>query len=207
MTPDEIAAATAEAHARGLRVAVHAIGRPGIDASVAAGVDSIEHGDELTVETARVMAARGIFLVPTLYILRYYVEDAAALGFSPEYAEDLRRTIATQTVPFEARFPALLAAGVRVAMGSDSFMGLHGRNPRELVYLVHAGLTPEQALRAATATSADLLGWKGKVGTLAAGAYADLVAYDVDLRSHIDAVEHPAVVVQGGKVVLDARRP
>jgi imidazolonepropionase-like amidohydrolase len=206
MTREELKEATAEAHARGLRVAVHAIGREGIDASIAAGVDSIEHGDELTVEGARAMAARGIVLVPTLYILRYYVEDADHLGFSADSVAGLRRTIESQTVPFEARMPAILATGVRVAMGSDSFMALHGRNARELEYMVRAGLSPEQALRAGTATAADLLGWKGKVGTLAVGAYADLVAYDADPLRVIETVERPELVVQGGKIVGDLRR-
>jgi imidazolonepropionase-like amidohydrolase len=206
MTREELKAATEEAHARGLRVAVHAIGREGIDASIAAGVDSIEHGDELTVEGARAMAARGIVLVPTLYILRYYVEDADYLGFSAEDVAGLRRTIQSQTLPFEARMPAILATGVHVAMGSDSFMALHGRNARELAYMVRAGMTPEQALRAATATAAELLHWQGKVGTVAVGAYADLVAFDGDPRQAIEAVERPALVVQGGRIVADLRR-
>jgi imidazolonepropionase-like amidohydrolase len=152
------------------------------------------------------MAAHGIVLVPTLYILRYYVEDAQSLGFSAATVAGLRRAIETLTVPFEARLPSLRAAGVRVAMGSDSFMALHGRNARELVYLVRAGMTSEEALRAATATSAELLGWKGKVGTLAPGAFADLVVYDADPRASIEVVLHPVLVIQAGRIVFDARR-
>jgi imidazolonepropionase-like amidohydrolase len=202
----EIAAATTEAHARGKRVAVHAITSEGIDRSIAAGVDSIEHGGELSVEQARAMAERGTFLVPTLYILRYYVEDAANLGFSAEDVADLQRVIDTLVVPFERRFPAILGTGVKVAMGSDAFMALHGKNARELAYLVRAGMSPERALRAATESSAALLGWSGDVGSLAPGAYADLIAVPGNPLQDIAAVEHVQVVVKGGKVVRDDRR-
>ncbi len=206
LTAPEIAAATTEAHARGLRVAVHAISSEGIARSIAAGVDSIEHAHELTPEQAAEMASAGITLVPTLYILRYYLEDADALGFTAEHVADLRRTLDGLVVPFEARFPAILATGVKIAMGSDAFLGLHGRNARELAALVQAGMTPEQALRAATAGSADVMGWKGRVGTLSPGAFADVVAMPSDPLSDIHAVEHVSVVVAGGKVVRDDRR-
>jgi imidazolonepropionase-like amidohydrolase len=206
LTAPEIAAATAEAHARGLRVAVHAIGAEGIARSIAAGVDSIEHGHELSVEQATQMAAAGITLTPTLYILRYYVEDADALGFSAEHVADLQHMIAGLVVPFEARFPAIVATGVKVAMGSDAFMALHGKNARELGYLVTAGMTPEQALRSATAGSADVMGWKGKVGSLSPGAFADLIALSGSPLLDIHATEHVEVVIAGGKVARDNRR-
>jgi imidazolonepropionase-like amidohydrolase len=206
MTIQEIAAATDEAHGHDLRVAVHAITAEGIDRSIAARVDSIEHGQELTVEQATEMAAAGITLVPTLYILRYYIEDADNLGFSAEHVADLQHSVDSVIVPFEQRFPAILATRVKVAMGSDSFMALHGKNTRELSYLVKAGMTPEQALRAATSTSAALMGWDGKVGTVAPGAYADVVAMKKDPRTDIAAVEHPLVVIKGGAVARDDRR-
>lgn len=206
LSADEIAAATAEAHARGLRVAVHAISSDGILRSIAGGVDSIEHGHELTTEQASAMAAAGITLVPTLYILRYYIEDADHLGFDADRVAGLRRMVGTLVEPFEARFPAILGTGVRVAMGSDAFMALHGKNAHELTALVAAGMTPEQAMLAATATSADLMGWKGKVGSLSAGAFADLVATTQDPRKDIGTLEHVVVVVAGGHVVRDNRR-
>ena len=182
------------------------ISSEGIARSIAAGVDSIEHAHELTPEQAAEMASAGITLVPTLYILRYYLEDADALGFTAEHVADLHRTLDELVVPFEARFPAILATGVKIAMGSDAFLGLHGHNARELAALVQAGMTPEQALRAATAGSADVMGWKGRVGTLSPGAFADVVAMPSDPLSDIHAVEHVSVVVAGGKVVRDDRR-
>jgi imidazolonepropionase-like amidohydrolase len=206
MTAPEIVAATNEAHALGLRVAVHAITAEGIERSIAARVDSIEHGPEVSVEQASAVASAGITLVPTLFILRYYIEDADRLDFSAERVAALQRTVDTRIVPFEQRFPALLATGVKVAMGSDSFMALHGKNLRELKYLVQAGMTPEQALRAGTATSASLLGWEGQVGTVAPGAFADVVAMKGDPRKDIAATARPSVVVKGGVVVRDDRR-
>jgi len=76
------------------------------------------------------MASTGITLVPTLYILRYYIEDAEQLGFTTEHVADLHRMVDTLVVPFEGRFPAILATGVKIAMGSDAFMALHGKNAR-----------------------------------------------------------------------------
>ncbi len=205
LPPQEIAAATEEAHARGLRVAVHAITSEGIERSIAAGVDSIEHADELSPDQARAMAERGITLVPTLYILRYYIEDAAPLGLAADHVEDLQRMVDELVVPFEQRFPELLRAGVKVAMGSDAFLALHGRNARELGYLVRAGMTPEQAMGAATETSAALLGQTGKVGTLDPGAYADVIAVPGNPLTDVTALEHVEVVVKGGQVVRDER--
>ena len=207
LTAQEIAAAVDEAHARG-----SAGRRPRRSRATAstgrspAHVDSIEHAQQLTVEQATAMASAGITLVPTLYILRYYVEDADDLGFSADRVADLQHLVDTLVVPFERRFPAILATGVKVAMGSDAFLALHGRNARELSYMVKAGMTPEQALRAATMTSAALLGWEGKVGTVAPGAYADVLALKKDPRKDVTAVEHPLVVLKGGAVVRDDRR-
>ncbi|MGH7294002.1 MAG: amidohydrolase family protein, partial [Polyangiaceae bacterium] len=206
MTAQELLAATEEAHARKLRVAVHAITSEGIDRSIAAGVDSIEHGSQLSVGEARAMVESGITLVPTLYLLRYYIEDADRLGFSADHVAELQHMVEQYVVPYEQRFPSLLATGVKVAMGSDAFMALHGKNARELSYLVKAGMTPEQALRAATATSATLLGWKSSVGSLAPGAYADVIAMKDDPRKDVSAMEHVSVVIKGGAVVRDDRR-
>jgi imidazolonepropionase-like amidohydrolase len=206
MSAQEIAAASDEAHARGLRVAVHAVTAEGIERAIAGRVDSIEHAQELSAEQANAMAQAGITLVPTLYILRYYVEDADNLGFSAEYKVELQHLVASLVVPFERRFPSLLATGVKVAMGSDSYMALHGKNARELVYMVKAGMTAEQALRSATATSASLLGWDGKVGTVAPGAYADVIAMKDDPRKDIGALARLSVVIKSGSVVNDSRR-
>jgi imidazolonepropionase-like amidohydrolase len=201
MPGSEMAAATAEAHARGMRVAVHAITTSGIEGAIRARVDSIEHAGELTVAEARSMADAGIALVPTLYILRYYIEEGLHLSFSRAEVDDLKRVVRTLVVPFEHRLPAIVATGVKVAMGSDAFLGLHGRNARELVLMAKAGMSAEDVLRAATANSAAVLGWQGNVGTLRPGAYADMVVLRNDPRADIAAVEHVMAVLRGGVAV------
>jgi imidazolonepropionase-like amidohydrolase len=208
MPESEMAAATSEAHAHGMRVAVHAITTAGIERALGAGVDSIEHAGELTVDQARAMASLGVVLVPTLYILRYYIEEGQRLMFSEAEVADLKRVVRTLVVPFERRLPAILATGVNVAMGSDAFMGLHGRNARELVFMARAGMGTEDVLRAATATSAALLNWQGSVGTLRPGAYADLLVLRDDPRVDMEAIEHVVAVLRGGvPVPLDAPPP
>lgn len=206
MTADELLAAADEAHARHLKIASHAIASDGIARSIAAHVDSVEHGSELSVDQAKEMVAAGITLVPTFYILRYYVEDAEELGFSQDHVADLREMVSTVLVPFEQRFPSLLATGVKVAMGSDAFMALHGKNARELSYMVKAGMSAEEAMRAATSTSAALMGWDGKVGTVAPGGYADVVVTQGDPRKDVSVLEHVQVVVKSGVVLRDDRR-
>ena len=204
MTAPEIAAATDEAHAHGLRVAVHAITHEGIERSIAAHVDSIEHAQELTVEQAAAMAAAGITLVPTLYILRYYVEDAEDLEFTPRPG----RAAAPGRHPgrpLRAPFPGHPR---HRGEGRHGLGRVHGAPRKERARaLVHGQgrHDPEQALRAATATSAALMGWEGKVGTLTPGAFADVVALKGDPRKSIDAVEHPSLVIKGGEVERDDR--
>lgn len=201
MPESEMAAAAEEAHARGMRVAVHAVTSSGIDSAIGARVDSIEHAGELTLAQARSMANAAIALVPTLYILRYYVDEGSRLSFSQAEIDDLKRVVRTLIVPFEHRLPAIAATGVRIAMGSDAFLGLHGRNARELVFMERAGLSAEDVLRAATATSAWVLGWEGRVGTLRPGAYADMLVLRDNPRVDIEAVERVVAVLRSGQAV------
>jgi imidazolonepropionase-like amidohydrolase len=197
----QLIAATDEAHRLGRRVAVHVIARDAVADAVAAGADSIEHGDGMDVEIARDMKRRGTVWTPTLYILRYYVEDARNVEFGPEHVARLKQMIATAVEPLEKRLPALARTGVRIAAGSDAFLKLHGRNANELVYLVRAGLSSEQALSAMTRTSAEVMGWQDRVGRLAPGSYADVVGLDGDPRKDITraTAAHVKLVVQGGK--------
>ena len=154
------------------------------------------------------MADAGIALVPTLYILRYYIEEGLKLSFSQAEIDDLQRVVRTLIVPFERRLTAIVATGVKVAMGSDAFLGLHGRNARELVYMVEAGMSAEDVLRAATETSASLLGWQSSVGTLRPGAFADVLVLRGDPRTDIAAVERVEAVFRGGVAVsMDAGGP
>ena len=203
LSKEQLVAAVDEAHKLKRRVAVHVTGHDACVDTVAARADSVEHGAGVDVALAKEMKKKGIFFTPTLYILRYYVEDAANIEFGPDVVEKLKHSIATVVEPFEKKFPDILKTGVKIAGGSDSFMKLHGKNANEMVWLVKAGMKPEAAMTAMTATSAELLGWGDKVGKLAPGYYADVVGFDGDPRKDITRVEakHVTFVIKGGMKV------
>lgn len=197
-TSEEIRAAVEAAHPRGRWVAAHAMGLEGARRAVEAGVRSLEHGSRLDAKTAREMARRGIYLVPTLYHLRWYADHGAALGYGPGYAE---RLAALQQEQF-ASLRLARRAGVRIGSGSDAVYTMHGENARELLWLVRAGLTPLEALRAATSVNAALLGLDREIGRIEAGYAADLVAVPGDPSHDIDALLAPAFVMREGRVIV-----
>jgi imidazolonepropionase-like amidohydrolase len=164
---------------------------------VEAGVRSLEHGSRLDAKTAREMARRGTYLVPTLYHLQWYSDHGAALGYAPGYAE---RLAALQKEQF-ASLALARRAGVRVGSGSDAVYSMHGENARELVWMVRAGLTPVEALRAATSTNAALLGLEHEIGRIETGYAADLVAVPGDPSRDIQAVLAPSFVMKDGRIV------
>ena len=199
-TTEEIRTAVDVAHPRGHWVAAHVMGLEGARRAVAAGVRSIEHGSRLDDATVREMARKHIFLVPTLYHLDWYARHGAALGYVEGYTDRLG---ALQRQQF-ASLARARRAGVAVACGSDAFYSMHGENGMELVWLVKAGFTPLEALRAATRVNAELLGMEQDIGRIAPGYTADLAAFEGDLSSRIDAVMKPVFVMKGGRVI---RRP
>ncbi|WP_166353086.1 metal-dependent hydrolase family protein [Phytoactinopolyspora limicola] len=191
LSPDELAVCLAEAAAAGVPVMAHAQGAPGIKNAVRAGVRSIEHGIFLDDEAIDMMLAAGTFLVPTL-VAPHWVLDAAAAGAAiPDVVVDKARMVV------EVHRDAIgraAAAGVRIAFGTDSGVGPHGDNLRELELMRQAGLAPAAVLRAATSTAAELLGVDADVGTVEPGRRADLVLVGGDpfdfpaLRTNIQAV-------------------
>jgi imidazolonepropionase-like amidohydrolase len=195
-TPEELEAAVDEAHAWGRGVAAHAIGPAGIVRAVAAGVDSIEHGSMLTVEGARLMKERGTYHVPTISAIRGMVEHPDEV---PAYAFEKANALAEAA---REAFRRSIRAGVPIACGTDAGTPFnpHGNTPVEIVRMVEWGLTPLRALRAATSDAAALLG-RPELGTVAAGAPADLVIFDQDPLEEIGAVTKPALVMQAGAVV------
>jgi imidazolonepropionase-like amidohydrolase len=197
MTTEEIDAVVSEAHRLGVRVASHAEGLDGIRLSLEAGVDTIEHGEQLhrAPELLERMARDGTTLVPTLSVF-HTVADELARHFSPHLVEQAKRLRedAYTTVAAARR------AGVAIAMGFDSFP--HGANARELVRLVDAGLTPREAIDAATIVAARACGL-AEVGTLAEGMRADLLVLDGDPLADISLLTRPEaihLVVQNGRV-------
>jgi imidazolonepropionase-like amidohydrolase len=196
LTPEEISAAVDEAHKWGVPIAAHAIGRSGIEASVRAGVDSIEHGSQISPQLAREMRERGTFHVPTISAVRGIVdhpEDVPA--FAVEKALQIREMA-------EQSFRRAVRAGVRHACGTDAGTPFnpHGSAPREVIRMVEWGLSPEKALRAATSSAAELLRAPG-VGRVAPGLAADLVVWERDPLDDVASLLSPRTVVQAGRVV------
>ena len=199
-TFEEMKAAVDAAHAAGKRIAIHSYGPDGARDAVRAGADSVEHATGMDDQTIAGMVRRKTFYVPTIDHNRYYVDNAQKLNYPPKAVENLndyiQRNLATARKAF--------AAGVRFAMGSDAVYTMFGENTRELGWLVKAGMTPEQALRAATVNAAELLGMEKSVGSLQPGAFADIVAVEGDPLADIDVAIHKVRwVMKGGEVVVD----
>jgi imidazolonepropionase-like amidohydrolase len=171
--------------------------------AVRAGADSVEHGVDLDDETLAEMARRGTVWVPTIDHNRYYVDARDEYGFRPESIPPLQDYI--QRNLESAR--RAVRAGVRVAMGSDAVFSMFGQNTRELGWFVKAGMTPEQALASATTVPAVLLGIDDRLGRIAPGYLADLVAVEGDPLANIDALFTGVCwVMKEGVVVVDSRR-
>jgi len=196
----ELRAAVEEAHMWGRKVAAHAHGADGIRIAVEAGVDSIEHGSLLDDAGVAAMKQRGTTLVPTLYVGAYLLENPARLGLPPNQVAKAK-LVGTQCRAAVAR---AAKAGVKMAFGSDAGVFPHGLNAREFKLLVQSGLTPMQAIRNATTHAAELLGWSDRVGRVAPGLYADLVAVAGDPLADITELERVQFVMKGGKVVKRA---
>ncbi len=189
---DEMKAIVEEAHRYGKKVAAHAHGADGIKAALRAGVDSVEHGTFLDDEGVRLLVERKAWLVPTGAIHEIPSER-------PRSALEAERAALYRRASREG-FRKAVAAGVRIAMGSDSSVLPHGENAKEIVWMARQGMTPLQALRAATVGGAELLGWSDRVGSIEAGKLADLIAVDSDPLADITAVERVRFVMKGGTV-------
>jgi len=199
-TAEEIRTAVEIAHRMGKKIAVHSYGAEGAKAAIAAGADSIEHAVDLDDESLAEMARGGIVYVPTIDHNRYYAESKAIFGYGDADVARLNEFIA-QNVETARRAHK---AGVRIAMGSDALFTMCGQNTRELAWLVKAGMTPAQAVEAATVNGAALLGMEKNLGAIAAGFYADIVAVEGDPLADIDAVvSNVRWVMKGGAVVVD----
>jgi imidazolonepropionase-like amidohydrolase len=170
--PDELAVLVDEATAAGRFVMAHAQATDGIKNAVRAGIRSIEHGIYLDDEALELMLERGTWLVPTL-VAPQGVIDAAEAGanLTPEIVAKARSVVEVH----RAAFHRAVAAGVRIAMGTDSGVTPHGQNLRELELMVAGGMTPAAALVAATSSAAQLLGVDRDLGTVEPGKLADLV--------------------------------
>ena len=196
---DEMRALVDEAHALGRRVMCHAVGGPGLRRAIEAGVDSIEHGCYLDEdpELIPMMVERGIFFVPTLTVYEYHRESTA-----PHVRERAR---ALRAHHLESVRHAL-AAGVKVVAGTDAGGHGHPNNALELEHLVAAGMSPMQALQAATSLAAECLALEAEIGTIEKGKWADLVVVDGDPLRDVRILQDPARIKQVWKAGVTATR-
>ena len=193
-------AAVDTAHDLGKKIAIHSYGPAGARDAVRAGADSIEHATDMDDETIAEMARRQTFYVPTIDHNRYYAEYRNQFGYGPEVAERLKDYVARNLETARRAFKA----GVRFAMGSDAVFTMFGQNTRELAWFVKAGMTPGQALTAATTNGAALLGIEKSLGAVLPGYYADIVAVEGDPLADIGVViNNVRWVMKGGVVVVD----
>jgi imidazolonepropionase-like amidohydrolase len=196
-TLEEMKAIVADAHRLGRKVAAHAHGAQGILWASEAGVDSIEHGSYIDDAGIAEMKKNGTYLVPTLYLGDWFLANAPSLHVPPTILAK-----AQQVMPAARRNLAhAFASGVKVAFGTDAAVYPHGLNAREFAVMVKLGLTPLQAIQAATINAADLLGWSDKVGALEPGKWADLIAVDGDPLRDVTRLERVKFVMKGGVVV------
>jgi len=190
------------AHAAGKKVAIHSYGPTGVKDAVRAGADSIEHGADVDDDTLREMVKRGIVWVPTVDHNRYYIDASSEYGFPPGSEVALKSYIEHN---LESVMRAV-KAGVKIGMGSDAVFSMFGQNTRELEWFIKAGMTPTQALATATTTAAALLGVDDRLGRVAPGYLADLVAIDGDPTSNIAVIFNGVKwVMKAGRVVVEAK--
>ena len=196
-TEDEIRAAVAVARDKKRDVAVHAHGTEGIKRAIRAGVRSIEHASMLDDESIRLARENGTYLVPNPVSNQYMLEHGASGGYQP-YQLDKARQVLTFKL---ASLRRAIDAGLNIAYGTDSGVQPHGSNARQFAIFVEAGMTPLQALQSATVVNARLLRMEGRIGSLHAGAHADLVAVRGNPLQDIRVLEAPTWVMKGGQVV------
>jgi imidazolonepropionase-like amidohydrolase len=191
---EEMAALVDEAHRQGIRVAAHAQTISGTWLAVTGGVDSIEHGFAISPELAAEMAGRGTVLVPTLLVSR----EAAERGW---YVQEPVRAA------HDRSFANCLAAGVRIALGTDvgGFEWTRVSQAEEFALMTRLGMPHADALRAGTIVAAELLGLAGTAGVIEAGAAADIVAVAGDPLQDIACVQQVELVIQSGRVAFDGR--
>jgi imidazolonepropionase-like amidohydrolase len=197
MTDEQIQAVCGEAKAVGLRSVVHAIGGSGARASVLAGCTSIEHGTFLTNETLDLMAQKGTYFDPNLLVLHNYLDKRDSFTFTPQALETLEKGLApTVDVLQRAR-----ARNIKITFGTDAVAGAHGRNAEEFLYRIKdAHEKPMDAIVSATSLSAQSLGLGDKIGTIAPGMEADIVAVSGNPLEDITAVRRVVFVMKGGAV-------
>ncbi len=192
-----VRAAVEEADRQGVFVAAHAHGTEGIKVAIRAGVRSIEHGSLIDDEGIELLVRHGTFLVADVYCGDWIADEGRRAGWP---AETLAKNDATTEAQRQG-FAAAVAAGARIAFGTDSGVYPHGMNAIQFGYQVRLGQSPLAAIRSATSEAAEMMGWDDRVGSLQVGRFADLVVLPADPLLDIETLRTPLAVVKGGIVV------
>jgi imidazolonepropionase-like amidohydrolase len=195
-TQAELNAIVTDAHRLGRKVAAHAHGAEGIRWAAEAGVDSIEHGSYIDDDAIAAMKQHGTYLVPTLYLGDWFLENASKTGVPPAMLAKGKEVMPAARKNVARAF----ASGVKVGFGTDAAVYPHGLNAHEFAVMVKLGLTPLQAIQAATVNDADLLGWSDKVGVIEPNHYADIIAVEGDPLQDVTTLERVKFVMKGGVV-------
>ena len=199
MFADEARAVVETASMYGKKVAVHAHGADGINMALAAGAASIEHGTLLDDESIRLFKRNGAFLVPTLSTVNGYLERLAKdpNAYPPQVLPKIQYRISITGRNVQKAYPA----GVKIAYGTDAGVSKHGRNADEFEAMVKYGMTPADALKAATVNAADLLGLANEIGTIEPGKSADIIAVSGDPLSDVRVLKNVGFVMARGEVI------
>jgi imidazolonepropionase-like amidohydrolase len=194
LTVEEMSAIVEEAHKLGRKVAAHATTAEGIRNAITAGVDSIEHGTGADKQDLEMMKAKGVYWVPTKGHFFYSVDSTKSLE-RRKYMEDVLQRV-RQSISIARELGVKIANGFDPARAED-----HGKNAHEIIAMSKLGLPPIEAIRAATTSAADLMGWQDKVGSIKVGNYADVIAVSGDPLADITELERVKFVMKGGIVV------
>ena len=200
LTEEEIHAAVDEAAKAGTFVAAHAHGAEGIKNAVRAGVRTIEHGSFLDDEGVQLMLERGTWLVADIYNGDYTEE----VGTRDGWPEDILRKNRETTDIQRQNFARAVKAGVRIAFGTDAGIYPHGDNAKQFAYMVKYGMTPLDAIRAATSSAAASLGRSQELGSISPGKFADMIAVQGDPLENIDLLRQISGVIKQGELVHQA---
>lgn len=195
-TLEEMQAIVSEAHELGLKVAVHAHGAKGIQTALEAGVDSVEHASLITDESLALAVKQGTFLSMDIYVSDFILGEGEAAGILPESLE--KEKIVGQAQ--RERFQAAVKAGAKIAFGTDAGVYTHGFNARQFALMVKWGMSPAEAIRAATLGNAELFGLKDQIGSLTIGKRADIIAVDGDPLADVRQLEDVDFVMKDGAV-------
>ncbi|MBC3918012.1 amidohydrolase family protein [Undibacterium sp. CY18W] len=201
-TLEEMQAIVQEAHKLGRKVAAHAHGASGISDAIRAGVDSVEHSSLIDAEGIQLAKQHGTWLVMDIYNDDYILGEGEKAGFLPESLEKEREIGQKQ----RDNFRAALLGGARMAFGSDAGVYPHGDNAKQFYYMVKYGMTPMQAIQAATINAADLLGQKEKIGSIKAGKFADLIAVEADPLADVTVLTKVSFVMKNGSIYKTAAK-